>query len=56
MPAKAKAVEGAPAVKAGPVKQAQIEAAKAKAKEQRVARKASQAKAPAAAKHAGKGR
>ena len=38
------------------VKQAQIEAAKQKAKEQRIARKAQAKSQPAAAKHAGKGR
>jgi len=48
--------EGEKGAKKAPVKQAQIEAAKAKAKEMRMARKATQAKAPAAAKHAGKGR
>ena len=42
--------------KAPAFKQAQIEAAKLKAKEQRVARKAAGKAAPAAAKHAGKGR
>ena len=60
MPKAAKAAAapagGAEGEKKVAFKQAQIEAAKLKAKEQRMARKAAGKAAPAAAKHAGKGR